>query len=107
MNFDNCSNKESVNLFVCDYCGKSYHIKVNYKNHLKIHNKNFLYCSYQGCYQKFNNKYNKDNHERIFHQQFYNKKSNTLKNVINRIMDNFNPHLIDYSKLGMTILNKF
>ncbi len=107
MNFDNFSNNELGNLFVCDFCGKSYHNKVNYKNHLKIHNKNCLYCSYLGCFQKFNNKYNKENHERIFHQQLFNKNSNTIKNTINRIIDDFNPHIIDYSKLGITILNKF
>jgi hypothetical protein len=38
MNFDNFSNNELGNLFVCDFCGKSYHNKVNYKNHLKVHN---------------------------------------------------------------------
>ena len=106
MNFDN-SNNEFLYLFICDLCGKTFHLKINYKNHMKIHNKNCFYCSYPNCYKKFYNQFNKENHERIFHEEMKDKRPNTLKNTINRIMENINSHFIDYSRFGVNILNQF
>jgi hypothetical protein len=55
---------------------------------------------------QFNSKIRKENHERIFHQYIEEKSSNNLKNVINRVMKNINFNFIDFSKLGVNILNQ-
>ena len=100
------NNDNFGNLFICDICFKNFHLKINYKNHVKIHNNKFFCCSYQDCYMQFNSKIRKENHERIFHQYIEEKSSNNLKNVINRVMKDINFNFIDYSKLGVNILNK-
>ena len=100
------NNDNFGNLFICDICFKNFHLKINYKNHVKIHNKKFFCYSYPDCYKQFNNKISKENHERIFHQCIEEKSSNNLKNVINRVMKDINFNFIDYSKLGVNILNK-
>ena len=68
------NNDNFGNLFICDICFKNFHLKINYKNHVKIHNKKFFCCSYPDCYKQFNNKISKENHERIFHQCIEEKK---------------------------------
>lgn len=103
MSFRNL-NDEMFNLYICDLCEKSFHLKINYKNHMKIHYKKSYYCSYQNCYKRFNNKISRENHERIFHLDI--KENRYFQNVINRVMEDVNLNFNNYSKIGVNILNK-
>ena len=76
--------------FKCELCQKIFHIEIDFKTHMKIHNgeKPFI-CNFPNCFRKFNRKVNLELHEKLFHQN-KNKKSikNTFKNIINNNNDN-------------------
>ena len=93
-------NEKTINddkIYKCKFCGKNFKQNINFKNHIKIHNKtkNLFYCSNSECYKVFHTKMNLNIHKELIHK-YINDKNITIQNMINTlIFKNFNPIIID------------